>query len=124
MDQRVRGALNPKQEKAINQEIENVKKDLSSAVSYESIEVRRVIINEKKNELWKQRDALYKEKKPFSEELDIVLKQFNEKNQKVKSLISKFDEVKEAKKTYKEGIQKERDDFHNSKFEKKKEINN
>ena len=77
MDQRVRGALNPKQEKAINQEIENVKKDLGSAVSYESIEVRRVIINEKKNELWKQRDTLYKEKKPFSEELDIVLKQFN-----------------------------------------------
>lgn len=121
-EQRVRGALNPKQEKAINQEIESVKKDLGSAVSYENIEIRRVIIGQKKAELYKQRDTLYREKKPFSDEFDIVNKKFMEQNEKVRTLISKFDAAKKEKETYKAEIEKGREDFNNSKYEKKREI--
>lgn len=121
---RVKGVLNPKQEKAVNLEIEGIKKDLGSAVSYENIEIRRVFLHERKGQLLKQRDLLFKEKKPFSDQFDIVNQQFNEKNERVKALIDQFEKANKNKSLFKEEIEKEKEDFYNSKFEKKKDIDN
>ena len=70
-------SLLPKEEKQMNQEIEQIKKQLVNAVSFEDIEIQRTKLRDRRTELFHQRDQLYKEKKPFNDNYDEVNKRLN-----------------------------------------------